>query len=387
MLSVSALLRAAVAPVRRILAIIALLGALPVAANELLKWNDVAAKAAGAGGQNPIQQTRTVAMVQGAVHDALNAIQPRYAAYYYEGRADSGAAPDAAIAAATRTRACRRPAGFRLAPAQRTARAGAGGGGLSHGAHRACRTDLPRQNGVAAGRGRCQGDARVAQGRWRNEKRFLLHAVECAPGRWRPHPNPDPPNPPIKDPKLAPGLGASDAARLGQRDALHAAVGVPIPAARTARAGEREVHARLQRSEVARRPGEQRAHGRTDRDRALLVRGACSVVSHRMRRDRSARARHMGGRARSRTPFPWRWPMPTSPASRSATSMTSGGRSPRSAKPTPTATMPPSPTRRGTVCQNTPSVSDYPVDAESVQRRRGGRARGSPRWRPGLVRR
>ena len=58
----------------------------PVAANEVLKWNETTAKAAAANGQNPIQTTRTVAMVQSAVHDALNAIKPRYAAYYYEGR-------------------------------------------------------------------------------------------------------------------------------------------------------------------------------------------------------------------------------------------------------------------------------------------------------------
>jgi PAP2 superfamily len=35
------------------------------------------------------------------------------------------------------------------------------------------------------------------------------YTPSTAPGRWRPTPNPDPPNPPIKDPKLAPGLGAS----------------------------------------------------------------------------------------------------------------------------------------------------------------------------------
>ena len=69
-------------------------------ANEVLKWNETAAKAAITGGQNPIQTSRTVAMVQGAVHDALNAITPRYAAYYFEAPATAGASPDAAVAAA-----------------------------------------------------------------------------------------------------------------------------------------------------------------------------------------------------------------------------------------------------------------------------------------------
>ena len=36
---------------------------LPAAANDVLKWNDTTVKAATTGGQNPIQQTRTVAMV------------------------------------------------------------------------------------------------------------------------------------------------------------------------------------------------------------------------------------------------------------------------------------------------------------------------------------
>ena len=49
----------------------------PVSANEALKWNDTTVKAAGLGGQSAVEQTRTVAMVQSAVHDALNAIKPR----------------------------------------------------------------------------------------------------------------------------------------------------------------------------------------------------------------------------------------------------------------------------------------------------------------------
>jgi uridylate kinase len=72
----------------------------PAAANEVLKWNETAVKVAAAGGQNPIQTTRTIAMVQAAVHDALNAITPRYAAYYFEGPGTPSASADAAVAAA-----------------------------------------------------------------------------------------------------------------------------------------------------------------------------------------------------------------------------------------------------------------------------------------------
>ena len=77
--------------------------AAPAAANEVLKWNETALKAVAADGQNPIQSTRTLAMVQGAVHDALNAINRRYAAYYFEESGDAGASPDAAVATAAHT--------------------------------------------------------------------------------------------------------------------------------------------------------------------------------------------------------------------------------------------------------------------------------------------
>ena len=41
-----------------------------------------------ANGQSAVVSTRTLAMVHGAVHDALNAIDRKYDAYYFEGPAD-----------------------------------------------------------------------------------------------------------------------------------------------------------------------------------------------------------------------------------------------------------------------------------------------------------
>src|SRR5438093_990976 len=61
------------------------------AANEVLQWNETTMKAIEANGQSAVQSTRTLAMVQGAVHDALNAINRRYDAYYFEGPADAAA--------------------------------------------------------------------------------------------------------------------------------------------------------------------------------------------------------------------------------------------------------------------------------------------------------
>ena len=70
-----------------------------VAADVVLDWNVVAeAVAPRFGGPQP--GSRVQAMVQIAVHDALNAIEPRYARYTGLGLADADASPDAAVAAA-----------------------------------------------------------------------------------------------------------------------------------------------------------------------------------------------------------------------------------------------------------------------------------------------
>ena len=72
-------------------------------ANEALQWNETTMQAIAASGQNNIVSTRTLAMVQAAVHDAVNAITRRYDAYYFEGPGDPAASPDAAVAAGART--------------------------------------------------------------------------------------------------------------------------------------------------------------------------------------------------------------------------------------------------------------------------------------------
>ncbi len=75
--------------------------ALPGFANAdvVTDWNAVAELVAPRFG-GPQQQSRVQAMVQIAVHDALNSIKPRYARYTRLGRADRRASPDAAVAAA-----------------------------------------------------------------------------------------------------------------------------------------------------------------------------------------------------------------------------------------------------------------------------------------------
>jgi hypothetical protein len=66
----------------------------------ILEWNDVAYQAFGGETyQNSVMASRINAMMHIAMHDALNAIYPKYATYAFTGR-DAGADPIAAAAAA-----------------------------------------------------------------------------------------------------------------------------------------------------------------------------------------------------------------------------------------------------------------------------------------------
>lgn len=76
----------------------------PVQADVVTDWNALASSPAVLprfGG--PQQQFRAMAIVQIAVHDALNSIQPRYQRYSAIGAAPAGASPKSAVAAASRT--------------------------------------------------------------------------------------------------------------------------------------------------------------------------------------------------------------------------------------------------------------------------------------------
>jgi len=68
--------------------------------NAVLEWNLIASNAAVAGGQNSVVQTRTFAMVQAAVHDALNAIDRQDQLYVPLPILPIGGSPEAAIATA-----------------------------------------------------------------------------------------------------------------------------------------------------------------------------------------------------------------------------------------------------------------------------------------------
>ncbi len=100
---------------KRLLALVLALGvpclssAGPVTNDPVTKWNATALTAAFAAGLDnefgcvdPLHESRMLAMMHVAIHDAVNAIDRRYESYAYDGAAADGASPDAAVAAAAR---------------------------------------------------------------------------------------------------------------------------------------------------------------------------------------------------------------------------------------------------------------------------------------------
>jgi hypothetical protein len=85
-----------------------LVAALPgsAAADAVTEWNARAGAAAMAAcispGDDPLHESRMYAMLHIAIHDALNAIDRRSRPYAYDGDADEGTSPEAAVASAAR---------------------------------------------------------------------------------------------------------------------------------------------------------------------------------------------------------------------------------------------------------------------------------------------
>lgn len=67
--------------------------------SSIVAWNKIALRTTKTGAP-AIPAMRNVAMVHIAIHDALNAISPRYKPYYHADKARAGASPAAAIATA-----------------------------------------------------------------------------------------------------------------------------------------------------------------------------------------------------------------------------------------------------------------------------------------------
>ena len=81
----------------------------PARADAVLQWNEIALRAAFAAGLDnsagcvdPLHESRIMAMMHVAVHDALNAIERRSRPYAFDAHAPAGTSPGAAVAAAAR---------------------------------------------------------------------------------------------------------------------------------------------------------------------------------------------------------------------------------------------------------------------------------------------
>jgi hypothetical protein len=76
-------------------------------ADAVIDWNETAASAAFAAGLStpdgsidPLHESRILAMMHAAIHDALNAIERRFQPYAFDSQAAAGTSPEAAVAAA-----------------------------------------------------------------------------------------------------------------------------------------------------------------------------------------------------------------------------------------------------------------------------------------------
>jgi hypothetical protein len=177
----------------------------PVAANEVAEWNMTAINVLVAGGQNPLMLTRGLTMVSVAVHDALNAINRRYEPYVFDDPAEPNAAAEAAVATAARDVLVLATPAFGTPSQQATAMAAADAAWTTALAKIA---DGPGKTaGVALGR--AAAAAIVNLRRDDGVLRDAPYAPGGAPGQWRPHPNPVPPDPPIPHPVLALGYSAA----------------------------------------------------------------------------------------------------------------------------------------------------------------------------------
>jgi hypothetical protein len=126
---------------------------------------------------------------------SLNAVDRRYAPYVHTARAEPGAAPASAIAAAARDVLASVIPSYGNADQRSKATA------LLDQAYAAALARVP--DGAAKNRGLVAGQAAAAAmlARRANDGAFAptQYTPGDTPGRWRPHPNPVPPNPPVPE--------------------------------------------------------------------------------------------------------------------------------------------------------------------------------------------
>jgi len=183
------------------------------AADPVSDWNTIAAQSTVTAGQNGPVSSRTLAMAQIAVHDALNAIDARYERYAFKGAAPAGASVGAAVAAAARNALVGAIAvgslpfvGFGNPTLQANAVA------QVNAAYATALSSIPngssKNDGVAVGQSAAA--AILARRSTDHATTLVTYIPGTRPGDWQPTPNPVPANPAALADRLAavlPGWG------------------------------------------------------------------------------------------------------------------------------------------------------------------------------------
>lgn len=142
--------------------------------SSIVEWNKISLSTTKTGAP-AIPAMRNTAMVQIAIHDALNAISPRYKPYYFMGTDAKQASPAAAIATAAHDVLTT------LYPNEQSkldANLQASLQGVPDGA--------AKEAGIAVGRAAAQAALRARSSDRMNDK--VMYSAEPAPGIWRPVP-------------------------------------------------------------------------------------------------------------------------------------------------------------------------------------------------------
>ena len=183
------------------------------AGNAVSDWNSIAVQATVTAGHNGPVQSRTLAIVHAAIHDALNAIDSRYQRYAFTGHAPTGTSADAAVAAAARDAltgaisAGALPFGGFGTPAQQATAVGQVN--AAYATALAGITDgTAKNNGIAIGQ--AAAAAVLALRSADHATDLVPYTPGTQPGDWQPTPNPMPFDPPAaadRLPAVLPGWG------------------------------------------------------------------------------------------------------------------------------------------------------------------------------------
>jgi hypothetical protein len=170
-------------------------GFLSAATDPVSNWNSIARQAAVTAGQGQIVSSRTLAIVQVAIHDALNAIDSRYERYAFKGTAPQGSSVEAAIAAAGRDALVGAISvgnlpfpGFGTAALQAAAVTQVDAQYASLLAN--IPTGISKSDGIAIGQ--AAAAAILALRSTDHATDFVLYTPGTRPGDWQPTPNPVP---------------------------------------------------------------------------------------------------------------------------------------------------------------------------------------------------